>query len=294
LTPDKQPSQTDDRPASAAAQLHRLQEEFATRLSARGEALWGRELTVTCEPWCRQSYAEFLATVPEHTCCHILAAREPTGPGADTPRGPGEPIGHVWLDMQRRVAFVLVDALLGGSEGLYLPDRPLTAVERGLLRYVIDAAAECLTQAWCCRGGRRVGFEVLDAGGLGAPGGGGHVDRPVTVLTFHLAVSGQGGALRLCLPETLLRPSDGRGGGPGTRGPLEISVVTSEVTLQSSELAALSLGDILTTDTPADGEVVVRVAGIPKFLGRLGTCDGRRAVTITRRITALGEQGDDS
>ena len=34
--------------------------------------------------------------------------------------------------------------------------------------------------------------------------------------------------------------------------------------------------------------MVVRVAGIPKYRARLGTCDGRRAVTITGPVSGAG------
>ena len=98
---------------------------------------------------------------------------------------------------------------------------------------------------------------------------------------MSFAFGGSGSAMRLFLPEALL------GGLPATgavnrNGPVEISVTAAEgdVVLGPDELADLSAGDILTTDAPAGGEVIVRVAGIPKYRARLGACNGRRAVTI--------------
>ena len=270
------------RTVSPVGQLRLLQGDFAQRFAARGGALTGCELTVTSGGWARQSYADFLAAVAEHTCCHILVARAAAGPGLASGQTPPGPLGHVWLEMQRGLAFAMVDALLGGNEGVYIPDRALTGVERGILRHVIDVAAECLGEAWSAHLAG-VSFEVLAADSPAVSGGLGHVDQPVTVLTLHQAMSDQAGTLRLCLPQSLLSPGLGGAGRPC--GPVEISVDTDEVTLWSSDLADMSVGDILTTETPAGGEVIVRVAGIPKFRGRLGTCNGRRAVTITRRIS---------
>lgn len=266
----------------AGKPLRRLQDGFAQRFGARAGALAGTELTVTSGGWTMQSYAEFLAHLAEHTCCHILAARAAAGDGAPGAAA-GAPVGHVWVEIDRPLAFAMIDALLGGGEHTCIPDRALTGVERGLLRRVVDVAGASLAEAW--PGPAPVAFEGVGQRALGARAGLGHVDQPVMVLAFRLAVSGQAGTLRLCLPRSMLLP---RGAAEAaTRrvsGPIEISVVTPEVTLSPSDLADLAAGDILTTDMPADGEVIVRVAGIPKFCGRLGTCNGRRAVTITRRI----------
>ena len=270
------------RPACPPVVLRSFQEDFARRFAEHAGALTGSELTVTSGGWSRQSYAQFLAALAEHTCCHILAVRAEAGRSAPAPADT-EPIGYVWLEVGRGIAFAMIDALLGGDGRAYVPDRALTGVERGVLRHVIDVAGDCLAESWARWSS--VSFEVLGPSAMGARQGLGHVEQPVTVLALHLAMSGQAGALRLCLPQSLLSPGGAVGGSaPAGGGPVEISVVTPDVTLSSSDLADLSAGDILTTDTRADGEVIVRVAGIPKFCGRLGTCNGRRAVTITGRI----------
>jgi len=257
--------------------LRTLQEGFAVRLASRAQALTGRELVVTPAGRSRQSYGEFLATLAEHTCCHILSSRCPEA-GDATPRG------RVWVDADRSVSFALIDALLGGTEGVYIPNRALTDVECGLLRHVIDAVAASLGESW--PGEVERAFEVVGDEPCSQPHGDGEAHEPVTVLAFHLDLAGQGGTLRLCLPQSLLPGRTEREQAERMpSGPIEISVVTAEIELSTSELADLSAGDILMTDTPADGEVVVRVAGIPKFGGRLGTCNGQRAVTITRRVS---------
>jgi len=286
LTADNQANATNASGAEgprAGGHLRVLQDGFATRFAARAEALIGRELTVAPAGWSRQSYAEFLATLAEHTCCHILSARRPDA-GALPNAGEQATHHRVWVDAERRVSFALIDALLGGTEGAYIPNRALTDVERGLLRHIIDAVAASLGEAWPGDEGRT--FEVVGSERCDEPPAAGQAHEPVMVLAFRLDLAGQGGALRLCLPQSLLPAHAERNQAARTpSGPIEISVVTAEIELSASELADLAAGDILMTDTPADGEVVVRVAGIPKFGGRLGTCNGQRAVTITRRVS---------
>jgi len=289
LTADRQVNATDagdDASPAPGGFLRTLQDDFAAHFASRAASLIGRELAVIPAGWSRQAYSEFLASLPGHTCCHMLAARGTPPPTGAAPNGAAA-AHRVWVDADRGVAFALIDALLGGREGAYVPDRALTGVERGLLRHVVDLVAESLGQSW--PGDRTQSFEVVDdeSGCAVAPGRG---EQPVTVAAFRLGLAGQTGALRLCLPEALLS-AQRNGAQPQRRiaGPLEISVVTAEIDLSQAELADLSAGDILMTDTPADGEVIVRVAGIPKFRGRLGTCDGRRAVTITRRMGSSGD-----
>ena len=90
--------------------------------------------------------------------------------------------------------------------------------------------------------------------------------------------------MRLCLPidptqaHALIRPL----GKPCQ--PLEISVTTEYSDISPADLAELAPGDILTSQTPVDGDVIVRAAGIPTFTGRLGACDGQRAVTIRKKV----------
>jgi len=142
--------------------------------------------------------------------------------------------------------------------------------------------ASCLGESW--PGPDAPVFEVAGEPTGAAAHVGAAAHEPVTVVVFHLVLAGQAGTLRLCLPQAL---GPVGAAGPAARmpsGPIEISVATAEIDLSASELADLAAGDILMTDTPAGSEVVVRVAGIPKFGGRLGTCNGQRAVTITRRV----------
>lgn len=286
LTADNQANATDarrDEGPRAGGPLRLLQDAFAARFAARAGALIGRELTVTPAGRSRQSYAEFLAALTEPTCCHILSGR-PAAAGAAAHGGEQTTRHRVWVDADRSISFALIDALLGGTEGAYIPNRALTDVERGLLRHIIDAIAAGLGESWPGDDGRT--FEVLGDEPCDGPQAEGQAHEPVTVLAFHLDLAGQGGTLRLCLPQSLLPAHAERDQAARTpSGPVEVSVVTAEIELSTSELADLAAGDILTTDTPADGEVVIRVAGIPKFGGRLGTCNGQRAVTITRRVS---------
>ena len=252
----------------------KAQGRFADEFSSGVSSLIHQPVALT-EPLCaRKSYAEFLASIREPTCCGLFIAEA-------TPSEISPPAGLIWLEIPASVAYAMVDSLLGGEgQGVYIPDRPLTAVERRLLRPVMAAAAEYLIQ--CVP----VSASVQPAPEGGAPSNthrpDARSDQPVAVWTFVISVGGQKGRLSLCLPRWLLgSATPGEMAPPQRTGPVEISAALSDVPIEAEDLANLTPGDILTTDTPVDGDVIVRVAGIPKYRARLGACNRRRAVTIT-------------
>ena len=120
-----------------------------------------------------------------------------------------------------------------------------------------------------------------------APTGGDGEDR-VVVATFELSLAGRVGTMRLCGPGRLADSTRAGRTRRTSAGPLEITAAIDSLALDAADLDAMEAGDILDTELPADGEVLVRIAGIPKFAGRVKIVNGRRVVTITRRLGPAG------
>ncbi len=216
--------------------------------------------------------SEFLASIDEPTCAYLLGASRPDRPS------PPEP---VWVSVEPPLAMRLVEAMLGGAAATTPPAaRPLTALERRLLHRLIDAVCEALARA--ARSGPWR-FTLSGAGrGCSAAG------QRCRVLALHVRAGRADGRVRLCLtPELLARmlaeesaqaslvPADGA----------EISAC-AHAELDGKDLAALAAGDVLVTDAPADGEIVVRVDGRDRFAGRLARWGDRSAVYVTRKLDA--------
>ena len=228
--------------------------------------------------------AEFAASVEEPSCCLRVVAGAANGAEAAGSSSP-----PAWMEISPQVAYPILDRLLGGTgRECYVPNRPLTAIERKLLWRVAEEAIGCIGRSW-----RSASLAI--AGGSIAPAAIPPAEAPedVLVLKFTLALGRHAGAMRLCLARRLLpaaAPEDqylageDRGAHAPAGSPLELSVVVQDPAVTAEELAELGKGDILVTDADADGEVIVRVAGIPKFYARLGASNGRRAIRITRRI----------
>jgi len=224
--------------------------------------------------------SEFLASLAEPTCCFLLAGAH--GPGEAGAVG-GE---VVWVEFSPSVAFGVITRLLGGGEAT-MPERlrPLTAVERRLLQRVVQVAAESLSTAISPQGD--VKFHIADDGAeLGAES----PDRPrdVVVAGFEVILEAVG-TMRLCMPKAVLQKILSPHAAHQRRQPVEVAASTEEMVLPLDELAGLSPGDVVTSDTSDDGEVIVHVAGVPRFAGRLVAMDGKTAVRITRKLEAQEE-----
>jgi flagellar motor switch protein FliM len=187
----------------------------------------------------------------------------------------------VHLEFSPAIAMAMVECMLGAPPGRPgVPPRPLTPAERRVLHSLAEVAAASLSTAW--PGGDK---PRLAAEHAPAPLAVQADEEPVAVITFQLAFAGHLGTLRLCAPagavEGAIPPRRARRFGDA---PLELTAAVEGIMLDEADLAGLAAGDILATDTPVDGEVILRIGGIPKFAARLRTADGRKALTITRRL----------
>jgi hypothetical protein len=107
------------------------------------------------------------------------------------------------------------------------------------------------------------------------------------------------GMARLCIPCRAVEREAANAGGkdatspacmrhpPGRSGKLdpshfsELSVSWATTEITAGQLAGLRPGDIIATETAADGPVVVSLDGEPKFLAKPLAWGGHRAVRIT-------------
>jgi flagellar motor switch protein FliM len=75
--------------------------------------------------------------------------------------------------------------------------------------------------------------------------------------------------------------------------PVEVRGFLAQTTISVDELLSLQVGDVLTTEKPSDGEVLIQVEGRNKFVGRIGQFRGTRAIRITRICRQLSDEKPD-
>ena len=254
-----------------------LAEGFATSLSAAAGGLLRADLSARLAALSEMSRRQFAQAVEEPTCAFHLV---PTG--TDDP----DPAAITCIEFSPAIALTLVERLMGGPcEPTPQAQRPLTPAERRVLMHLANLVAISLSAT---RPGGTPGSLRADS----HPATGGEPDDLVVVATFELSLAGLVGTMRLCACGRL--GGDDRANAHAhakkprriSTAPLKITAAIDALELDSSELADLDIGDVLATDVPADGEITIRIGGIPKYAGRLRVADGRKIVTITRRLDA--------
>ena len=243
--------------------MRALGELFARQMAKTSTTMLGVGIQIHFCGAAMQSWADARASIQDVNGCYRLMSADEAGPWA-------------LLEFRPDIAFWMIERLLGGCGQDSLPGiRPLTPIDRRLLLRVANLAACVLADAT----GTAIALGAqLDQAPLPNDSG-----RQAAVLSFGVTAGPCTGSLCLLLPQehlgALLPPQDAPAGGP-----LELSVSLPEIAVGQQELATLEVGDVLATEQPSDGEVIIRIGGIPKFAARLGTYEGRRAVTIVRRL----------
>lgn len=248
-----------------------LAEGFATSLSAAAGGLLRADLNARLAALSEMSRRQFAQAVEEPTCAFHLVPTDTADP---------EPAAITCIEFSPTIALTLVERLMGGPcEATPQPQRPLTQAERRVLMHLANLVAISLSAT---RPGGTPGSLRADS----HTAVGGEPDDRVIVATFELSLAGLVGTMRLCACGQL-------GGETGTSAkeprristaPLKVTAAIDGLELDSAELANLDIGDVLATDVPVDGEITIRIGGIPKYAGRLRIADGRKIVTITHRL----------
>ena len=236
----------------------------------------------------QMTYAEFLQLLPNPTCMHLLSCK------------PLE--GNLILEINPLIVFPIIDRLLGGgNETAFIPDRALTPIETVLVHRITQRALDCLKEAW--NPVKEIDFTVVHTESNPAMVQIVPPNEVVVVVGFEIGMAGRSGMMSFCIPYNVIEPIMGEftghtwsaytrsGKGDAAReaisdrlsgSPLEVTAYLGETSISLSELMQLKPGDILKTDKPADGQLLMTVNNKPKFRGKPVVFKGKKAVVLTR------------
>ena len=242
------------------------------------------------------TYSEFIHSLPNPTCFNLLKAEQLDG--------------QLCLEISPLIVYPIIDRLLGGGNAeSFIPQRPLTQIEQGLVKRITDRATQHLSEAWGNL--KETTFAVQDSESnpqlvqIVPP------NETVVVIGFELKMGSRAGTMSLCVPYNVLEPIMGRlsaqnwasyqrkggsedGGRKLTRSvnasAVDLRAVLARTTIKMSDLLTLGAGDVITTARRADGPVAVQVEGRTKFLGLLGQFRGKKAVRVTKVSQAPSQQ----
>ncbi len=237
------------------------------------------------------TFSEFTHSLPNPTCFNLLSC---------------EPLeGAMCMEVSPLIVYPIIDRLLGGSSAdLFIPQRPLTAIEQRLVNKVTDRAMVALSDAWDNILSLTFNLQETESNPalvqIVAP------NEVVVVVGFELKMGGRAGTMSLCIPYNVIEPvidklsnqtwashkKQNRNATLRRRlaGQLEaanvpVAAVLADTSMTLRELMHLEPGDVILTDKPAKAPLSLRVGDQRKFLGVLGQHRGNRAFKVGRPLT---------
>ncbi|HEX7009678.1 MAG TPA: flagellar motor switch protein FliM [Phycisphaeraceae bacterium] len=236
------------------------------------------------------TFSEFIHSLPNPTCFNLLSC---------------DPLdGHMCLEISPLIVYPVIDRLLGGSNAdLFIPQRPLTAIEMRLVGKILDRAMRALEEAWASI--LPLHFKLTESESNPALVQIVPPNEVVVVVGLELKMGGRAGTMSLCIPYNVIEPvvnklsnqswaayKSGRHDkqlrrrmvGHLDTARLPVAAVLADTTIKLSDLMGLQPGDIILTEKPASAPLTLHIGGKRKFIGHLGQFKGNRAFKVLRPI----------
>lgn len=204
--------------------------------------------------------------------------------------------GVLHLVMDPALASTLVERLLGAEPDPSLPPRPLTAIDRSLLRRVNELIVHSWDQLWADATGTHLYPGTAQPHRMLAMAH--EAGEPTLLLAFQLRIGGTYAVLHVLLPQATVQPVGQQLSRPSARGTLddpaanqavqnrlgqasvEVHVRMGQVRLTAATIAALHPGDRVPLGAAPTDPATLVVDGITVQHGHVGRSGGRRAVQI--------------
>ncbi len=238
----------------------------------------------------QMTFSEFTHSLSNPTCFNLMSA---------------DPLeGNMCLEISPLIIYPVIDRLLGGSNAdLFIPQRPLTAIELRLVSKIIDRAMRALEEAWL--NVLTLHFQLVETESnpqlvqIVPP------NEVVVVVGFEMKMVGRAGTMSLCIPYNVIEPVveklsnqtwaaykrkgkdtqlRSRLAGHLDSARLTVSSVLADTTIKLSDLMSLTEGDLILTDKPTAAPLTLVVEGKRKYIGHLGQYRGNRALKVLRPI----------
>jgi flagellar motor switch protein FliM len=278
--------------------LQSMHESFARLYTASLSTLLRGLVEVELKTVEQVTYGEFIMSLSAPNCL-VVFNMEPLKGGAA-------------LEINANILFRFIDRLLGGSGLLPVRLRDFTEVEQMLVERIAVRAMMDLQQAWQHAG--TFGFRVahLETNPqfvqLTSP------NEVVIAVTFDISVGEERGHMTLVFPHLLLEPvmpklnthrnfaamqrelspEEGEGFQENLlRVGLTVRGVLAEVPITIRDLLELKPGSVLSLGKRANAPAIIEVEGVPRFTGRPGTLNRKRALRV-QSVVPKGETIGDT
>jgi flagellar motor switch protein FliM len=239
-------------------------------------------------------FGEFLKSLPVPASIHIFKM---------------DPLrGFALFIAESKLVFALVDTFFGGSgsDTMKVEGRDFTTIEQRMIKKVVLMALSDLEKAWKPVHDLTVSFVRSEVNPQFAS-----IVPPtdvVVVILFEVEMDQVSGTLTVCLPYSTIEAVIGklRAGFQSdqlevdqvwmerlrhrmTEAEINVRVELGSTTITSQDLIDFRVGDVIQLDNDVTDQLVIRIEGVPKFMGYPGAVKGSRAVQVSSVITRGGK-----
>lgn len=270
--------------------LENLHEAFSRNFGAALSGFLRTIMEVKVANIEQMTFSEFTHSLPNPTCFNLLSC------------APLE--GNICFEISPLIIYPVIDRLLGGSNAeLFIPQRPLTAIENRLVGKILARAMTALHEAWANIVEAEFKLEESESNPalvqIVPP------NEVVVVVGFELKMGNRAGTMSLCIPYAVIEPvvdklssqswsaykkltRDAklreRMAGSLEAAKVDAAAVMANTTMTLNDLVNLQVGDLILTEKPASSPLALTVEGKRKFVGQLGQHRGNRAYKVSRPI----------
>lgn len=270
--------------------LETLHESFSRNFGAALSGFLRTIMEVKVANIEQMTFSEFTHSLPNPTCFNLITC------------APLE--GSVCMEISPLIIYPVIDRLLGGSNAdLFIPQRPLTAIEMRLVSKIIDRAMSSMKESWA--NVLDIRFQLSETESNPALVQIVPPNEVVVVVGFEMKMGGRAGTMSLCIPYNVIEPVieklsnqtwaaykrstkdhvlRDRLTGHLDSAKLRVSSVLADTTIRVADLRNLEVGDVILTEKPANAPLTLQVEGKRKFIGQLGQYKGNRVFKVQRTI----------
>lgn len=234
-------------------------------------------------------FGEFVNTLPIPSCMCIMRFESLRGPAL--------------LVFESKLAYALVDSFFGGTDRPYtkIEGKEFTRIELSIMKKVMDLALHDLEEAWAPVHKTDISYVRTEVNpqfvGVVPP------SDVIISTTFEVELENASGTIALVIPYATIEPIKNKLNASfqtesdradkewmrkmeehirNSEANVLVNLGTASITV--ADLVNLNVDDIIPLSQDVDGELEVKVEGVPKFKCFLGVSRGNRAVQITRYV----------
>ncbi len=276
----------------------RVSKEQLKGLQSLFEAL-SREVGILFPPFLRTVVRVDLVSIDQLTYDEfILSVARPTAL-ASVNMAPLD--GNAVIELTPSMIFPIIDRLLGGRGRALSEPRELTEIETRIIRRIVTMILDSLRRSWDQLIEFQCSIITIESDPLIVQIVAG--SEMVVLVGYEVHVGEMVGAMNMCIPLMVLNPildqisqqahftrKMSREVAMATRATIShivtkalvnIDAVLGQATLPLSDVAKLSVGDIVQLDTNPEEPIAVSVGGIPRYLAQPGRKGEQSAILLT-------------